>query len=135
MKALLIFFFLFTFIICKGQEKTPKFDHLPKFKKEFYSNNYNMAWYTYITWDVPVSYTLAMAAQKTNYGRNGRYRVGDIFGTGKTYEFTNAWDEFGLMMKTTHNFIKHTRTEGISIGKKTEEMGIDCNCHIHNFSN
>lgn len=133
MKTLLIFLFLFTFILCKGQE-IPKFDHLPKFKKEFYANNYNMAHYTYIKWDVPISYTLAMVAQKTNYGRNGRYKRGDVFGTGKTYELINAWDEFGLMMSTTHNFIKHTRAEAIAISKKTKEMGIDCNCHIHNLS-
>ena len=97
---------------------------LPKYKTEFYKNNYDMAWYTYVKWDVPVIYTLAMAAHKTNYGRNGRYKVGDIFGTGKTYEYTNAWDEFGLMMKTTFNNPKLSRKEAIKISKKTEELGL-----------
>jgi len=97
---------------------------LPKYKTEFYKKNFDMAWYTYVKWNVPVYYTLAMAAVKTNYGRNGRYKVGDIFGTGKTYEYTNAWDEFGLMMKTTYNNPKLTRKEAINISKKTEELGL-----------
>lgn len=103
-------------------QTTLKLDNLPKHKAAFYSKNFDMAWYTYNKWNVPVYYTLAMAAYKTNYGRNCRYRVGDIFGTGKTYEFTNAWDEWGLMMKTTYNNPKLTRKEAILISKKTQEL-------------
>ena len=44
--------------------------------------------------------------------------------TRKEYPLENAWDEFGLMMKTTHNYIEHTRAEAIQISKKTEELGI-----------
>tara|TARA_R110000824_G_scaffold378294_1_gene569815 strand:- start:528 stop:905 length:378 start_codon:yes stop_codon:yes gene_type:complete len=120
-----IILILITTITLQAQPDTiPSFNHLQKFKKEFYSNNYHMAVYTLKKWNVPVCYTLAMAAQKTNYGRNGRYKVGDVFNTGKEYPIANAWDEFGLMMKTTHNFIEHTRVEAISISKKTEELGI-----------
>ncbi len=121
-----IIIILLTLTTCQAQttKPIPTFDNLKKFKKEFYANNYNMAWYTYVTWDVPVYYTLAVAAHKTNYGRNGRYKVGDIFGTGKKYPLSNAWDEWGLMMKTTHNFIKHKRAESIDIGKKTEEINL-----------
>jgi hypothetical protein len=95
---------------------------LPKYKAQFYTNNYDMAWYTYVKWNVPVLYTLAMAAHKTNYGRNGRYKVGDVFGTGKKYKYTNAWDEFGLMMKTTYNNPTLSRKDAIKISKKTEEL-------------
>ncbi len=42
----------------------------------------------------------------------------------KKYPVANAWDEFGLMMKTTHNYVEHTRHEAIEISKKTEELGI-----------
>lgn len=121
-----IIIILITTITLQAQlpDTIPSFNHLAKFKKEFYSNNYNMAVYTLKKWSVPVSYTLAMAAQKTNYGRNGRYKVGDIFNTGKSYPVANAWDEFGLKMKTTHNYIEHTRAEAIQISKKTEELGI-----------
>ncbi len=123
MRTLIII--LITAITLQAQPDTiPSFNHLQKFKQEFYSNNYHMAVYTLKKWKVPVCYTLAMAAQATNYGRNGRYKVGDVFNTGKSYPIANAWDEFGLMMKTTHNFIEHTRAEAISISKKTEELGI-----------
>lgn len=121
-----IIIILITTITLQAQvpDTIPSFNHLPKFKQEFYSNNYHMAVYTLKKWNVPVCYTLAMAAKKTNYGRNGRYKVGDIFNTGKSYPIANAWDEFGLMMKTTHNYIEHTRAEAIEISKKTEELGI-----------
>ena len=120
MKTLIVILILSTTINAQSSLNI----ELPKYKTEFYKNNYDMAWYTYVKWDVPVYYTLAMAAAKTNYGRNGRYKVGDIFGTGKTYEYTNAWDEFGLMMKTTYNNPKLTRKEAINISKKTEELGL-----------
>ena len=121
-----IIIILITTITLQAQlpDTIPTFNHLPKFKQDFYSNNYHMAVYTLQKWSVPVCYTLAMAAEKTNYGRNGRYKVGDIFNTGKEYPVANAWDEFGLMMKTTHNYIEHTRAEAIQISKKTEELGI-----------
>jgi len=121
-----IIIFILALSTCQAQTDTiPEFNHLKTYKKEFYCNNYNMALYTKNKWDVPIYYTLAMAAHKTNYGRNGRYKVGDIFGTGKSYPIANAWDEWGLMMKTTHNYVKHSRKEAIAIAKKTEEIGIE----------
>jgi len=103
-------------------QNTLNIESLPKHKAEFYNKNYDMAWYTYVKWNVPVYYTLAMAAHKTNYGRNARYKVGDVFGTGKTYKYTNAWDEWGLMMKTTYNCPNMKRKEAIKLSKKTEEL-------------
>lgn len=102
----------------------PQFNHLPKFKKEFYSSIYNMAVYTKYKWDVPVYHAMSISAQRTNYGRSGRFKHGDLFNTGKKYPDSNCWDEFGLMMKTTHNFFEMTRSEAISISKKTEELGL-----------
>ena len=86
MKAIIFILILSGTIQAQNTSKTK----LPKYKAEFYTKNYDMAWYTYVKWNVPIHYTLAMAAEKTNYGRNGRYKVGDIFGTGKTYQYTNA---------------------------------------------
>ena len=83
-----------------------------------------MAVYTKHKWGVPVYHTMGISAQRTNYGRNGRFKHGDLFNTGKSYPVANCWDEFGLMMKTTHNYIEHTRQEAIAISKKTEELGI-----------
>jgi hypothetical protein len=121
-----IILILLTTITMQAQTDTiPKFNHLPKFKQEFYSNNYHMAIYTLQKWGVPVYHTLSIAAEKTNYGRNGRYKVGDIFNTGKSYPVANAWDEWGLKMKTTHNYIEITREQAISISKKTDELGIN----------
>ena len=102
----------------------PTYSHLPKFKQKFYSSIYHMAVYTKMKWDVPVYHTMSISAQKTNYGRNGRFKHGDLFNTGKSYPVANCWDEFGLMMKTTHNYIDMTRTEAIEISKKTEELGL-----------
>ena len=122
MKAIIFILILSATIQAQNTSNTK----LPKYKAEFYTKNYDMAWYTYVKWNVPIHYTLAMAAEKTNYGRNGRYKVGDVFGTGKTYKFTNAWDEWGLMMKTTFNSPNLTRKEAIKISKKTEEL---CNTY------
>ena len=75
-------------------------DKMPKYKKEFFDNHVDMAWYVYVHYDVPVSVTLAIIATETNYGRKKRMmRRGDLFGTGKTYKYTQAWDEFGKTMK------------------------------------
>ena len=62
-----------------------------------------MAWYVYVKYDVPVGITLAIIATETNYGRNKRMmKRGDLFGTGKTYKYIQAWDEFGRNMKRTY---------------------------------
>jgi hypothetical protein len=124
MKTILIILIATITIQAQIPDTIPTFNHLPKHKKEFYYNNYPMALYTLYKWKVPVYHTLSIAAQKTNYGRNGRYKVGDVFGTGKKYPVANAWDEFGLMMKTTMNYVEMTRAEAISISKKTEELGL-----------
>jgi hypothetical protein len=122
MKTIIII--LLTSIILQAQPDTiPSFSHLPKYKQEFYSNIYQMAVYTKHKWNVPVYHTMSISAQKTNYGRNGRFQHGDLFNTGKKYPVSNCWDEFGLMMKTTHNYIELTRQEAISVSKKTEEIG------------
>ena len=73
---------------------------LPEFKKEFFDEHVDMAWYIYVKYDVPVSVTLAIIATETNYGRKRRMmKRGDLFGTGKAYKYTQAWDEFGRNMK------------------------------------
>jgi len=80
---------------------------LPKFKKEFFDEYYDIAWYIYVKYDVPVGITLAIIATETNYGRKKRMiKRGDLFGTGKTYNYTDAWDEFGRNMK--RNYFKIT---------------------------
>jgi len=76
---------------------------LPKHQKEFFEGHYDMAWYVYVKYDVPVGITLAIIATETNYGRNKRMmKRGDLFGTGKTYKYIQAWDEFGRNMKRTY---------------------------------
>jgi hypothetical protein len=79
------------------------FDKLPKYKKEFFDEHVDMAWYVYVHYDVPVSVTLAVIAVETNYGRKKRMmRRGDLFGTGNAYKYTQAWDEFGRNMKRNY---------------------------------
>jgi len=120
-----IIIILITTISLQAQPDTiPTFNHLPKFKQEFYKSIYLMAVYTKHKWDVPVYHTMGISAHRTNYGRNGRFKHGDLFNTGKSYPIANCWDEFGLMMKTTHNYIEMTRHEAIEISKKTEELGL-----------
>ena len=120
-----IIIILITTITLQAQPDTiPTFSHLPKFKQEFYSAIYHMAVYTKHKWKVPVYHTMSISAQKTNYGRNGRFQHGDLFNTGKTYPIANCWDEFGLKMKTNYNFLEMTRAEAISVSKKTEELGL-----------
>ena len=76
---------------------------LPKYQKEFFDEHYDMAWYVYVKYDVPVGITLAIIATETNYGRNKRMmKRGDLFGTGKTYNYIDAWDEFGRNMKRNY---------------------------------
>jgi flagellum-specific peptidoglycan hydrolase FlgJ len=114
-KILIVVLFLYTI---QGQAQ-----ELQKFKKNFYANYYDMAYYTYYKWDVPTHITLAIISIETNYGKNKkRVLRGDMFGTGKDYEFTNSWDEFGLRMKTTHFHIEGSVKHLIKVSNRIEEQ-------------
>tara|TARA_Y100000816_G_scaffold118709_1_gene83358 strand:+ start:134 stop:517 length:384 start_codon:yes stop_codon:yes gene_type:complete len=92
---------------------------LPKFKKEFFDEYHDMAWYIYVHYDVPVDVTLAIIATETNYGRKRRMiKRGDLFGTGRTYKYTQAWDEFGRNMKRNYFKIDSSKIKKIMIIKK-----------------
>tara|TARA_Y100000817_G_C16580600_1_gene421768 strand:+ start:225 stop:608 length:384 start_codon:yes stop_codon:yes gene_type:complete len=92
---------------------------LPKFKKEFFDEYHDMAWYIYVHYDVPVDVTLAIIATETNYGRKKRMiKRGDLFGTGRTYKYTQAWDEFGRNMKRNYFKIDSSKIKKIMIIKK-----------------
>jgi hypothetical protein len=76
---------------------------LPKYKKKFFDKHLDIAWYVYVKYDVPPTITLSAMAIETNYGRKKRMmKRGDLFGTGKTYKHTQAWDEFGKGMKQNY---------------------------------
>ena len=78
-----------------------------------------MAWYIYVHYDVPVDVTLAIIATETNYGRKKRMiKRGDLFGTGRTYKYTQAWDEFGRNMKRNYFKIDSSKIKKIMIIKK-----------------
>ena len=80
---------------------------ISKIKKEFFDEHCDIAWYIYVKYDVPVVVTLSIMASETNYGRKKRMmKRGDLFGTGKTYNYTDAWDEFGRDMQ--YNYFKIT---------------------------
>jgi flagellum-specific peptidoglycan hydrolase FlgJ len=76
---------------------------LPKYKTKFFKKYEDMAWYVYVKYDIPVNVTLAFIAIETNYGRNkAMIKRGDLFGTGKTYKYIDAWDEFGINMEKSY---------------------------------
>jgi hypothetical protein len=106
MKKVIVILISFLWILCccvpiKAQSSNDT--GLPKYKKVFFDKHIDMAWYTYVKYDVPVEVTLAFIAVETNYGRNKKMmKRGDLFGTGKTYKYTQAWDEFGRNMKSSY---------------------------------
>jgi hypothetical protein len=107
MKKVIVILICLLWIICfcapMNAQFDCDFDKLPKYKKEFFENHVDMAWYTYVKYDVPITVTLAFIAMETNYGRNKKMmRRGDLFGTGRTYKYTKAWDEFGRNMKSSY---------------------------------
>jgi len=114
----LFVFPLATFLVGQNSE-------LSDYKKVFYANNYNMAHYVELKWDVPYYITLAVMSIETNYGRNRkRYERGDHFGTGKSYPIANAFDEWGLKMKTTHYTIEGDKAYLIKVSKRIAEQNI-----------
>lgn len=76
------------------------FDNLKKHQRDFLRNNFDMAYYVWFHYDVPIYATLAIASLETDFGRNAKARRGDMFGTGKSYNYNQAWDEFGKKFKT-----------------------------------
>ncbi len=76
------------------------FDDLKKHQRDFLRNNFAMAYYVWFHYDVPIYATLAVASLETDFGRNAKAKRGDMFGTGKSYNYAKAWDEFGSKFKT-----------------------------------
>jgi len=97
MLLILLFVFLMSFA---ASAQIEGFDDLKKHQRDFLRNNFDMAYYVWFHYDVPIYATLAVASLETDFGRNSKARRGDMFGTGKFYNYNQAWDEFGRKFKT-----------------------------------
>jgi len=97
MLLILLFVFLMSFA---ASAQIEGFDDLKKHQRDFLRNNFAMAYYVWFHYDVPIYATLAVASLETDFGRNAKARRGDFFGTGKSYNYAKAWDEFGKKFKT-----------------------------------
>jgi len=85
---------------CSASAQIEGFDDLKKHQRDFLRTNFDMAYYVWFHYDVPIYATLAVASLETDFGRNSKARRGDMFGTGKFYNYNQAWDEFGRKFKT-----------------------------------
>ena len=97
----LLFTFLLVLLISfAASAQIEGFDNLKKHQRDFLRTNFDMAYYVWFHYDVPIYATLAVASLETDFGRNAKARRGDMFGTGKFYNYNQAWDEFGSKFKT-----------------------------------